>query len=250
MLVTPAQGAWSSQLEDNRWARAGDTCVPPGPVSQGHPLPGLAAWMERLSGLLLAERPSEGSTPPENKTWMRCWLQFSSSTKGTGTPAPLGLRRFGNQVDSDPFQYSPMICFITLLHDLCVSSSNSQLLKSPPAHGDGKEQSKISQGYRGTGVGFNIIFNRTTPAAVLSHLCYCIQHFLALCSRQTSFTQVNGSLISLNLPEVVPGLFWGKRRTWYWKQIHLLHGGNFHTACIHQFSSLTNIWQDVPVKLF
>lgn len=65
----------------------------------------------------------------------------------------------------------------------------------------------MSQGYRGTGVGVNITFNRTTPAAVLSHLCYYIQHFLALGSRQILFTLVNGTLISLNLPEVVPGFF-------------------------------------------
>lgn len=74
----------------------------------------------------------------------------------------------------------------------------------------------MSQSYRYKGVGFSIAFNRTTPAAVLSHLCCCIQHFLTLCSRQTSFTLVNGIVISLNLPEVVTSLFWGKGRTWYW----------------------------------
>lgn len=247
---TPAQGAapsWETSKPGlgtllsllSLCTTAGDTSVPPAPVchSWGHSCPSwacvpgssltLAMWMEKVSGLLMAESTSYGKTPSENKTWRRCWLQFSRSTKeGHRHTCSFGSEEIGEPSWSRSlfiFQMgsrwllSPMICLITSLHELCLSSCNSQLFRSPPARGDRKQQRKMSQDYRGIGVGLDITLNRTTPAAAPSYLCYCIQHFLALCSRQASFTLVNGILISLNLPEVVPGLFWGKPDTGFWK---------------------------------
>lgn len=79
------------------------------------------------------------------------------------------------------------------------------------ACGDGKlQQQDVTGRVKVGGIILPLIgpLSASLPAAVLSHLCYWIQHFLATSSRQISFTLVNETtLISVSLPEIFPDLF-------------------------------------------
>lgn len=223
--------------------------------------------METLSGFLLAVKSTHRKTS-ENKTWRRYWLQFSRSTKDTSVPAPLGPRGFGNQMPLGFFEYprqkvegsflpwADLVPWSVICVSPCVTFKKP-ISVSPQRTEMESYNSRMSQeGLRSGGIIFPLIGppSALLPAAVLSHLCYWIQRFLATGSKGRFHLPWWWNDLNFCQPPWSSSRFILRQGEnlilTFWKQTSLLHPGNFQTWHIHQFSFLTNIWQNVSVKTF
>lgn len=190
---------------------------------------------------------------PRIQTCLLHWVQGDSGTKclQVSLNIPGGNQKTPFSHELTYHLYTWPVCLLTWL------------FKSPSAYHLSMWQWKtaIARGHGGLTWwrgGNNIIFNRATVS-----LTACSSSFTPLlldtafsgCGLKADFIYP-GEQNDLNFFQPP----WSSSRfilrqgenliLTFWKQMSLLHPGNFQIWHIHQFSFLTNIWQNVTVKTF